>query len=151
MKSNILNYINILEGYKTAIKNLHWSSKNMSEHKLCDDIADTIASTQDKISEIAQGIFGKIKKNELKPRQYKINTTKDMLDSLLSDTKSFYKELSSLKLVGLRSEIETFIGSINQYQYLILFCLKEDKLRKTNTILESKLSKILHNEIKRIL
>ena len=49
MRSNILNYINKLQSYKTAIKNLHWSSKRMSEHKLLDDIADSVAENQDEI------------------------------------------------------------------------------------------------------
>ena len=47
MKRSILIYINKLQAYKTAIKNIHWSSNNMSEHKLFDDIEDAVAEFYD--------------------------------------------------------------------------------------------------------
>ena len=68
MKRSILIYINKLQAYKTAIKNIHWSSNNMSEHKLFDDIEDAVADVQDEIAEVAQGVYGKLKLNELKPK-----------------------------------------------------------------------------------
>ena len=52
MKRKILVLINRLQSYKTAIKNLHWSAKNMSEHKLWDEIADTVADTQDEVEKL---------------------------------------------------------------------------------------------------
>ena len=55
---NILKFLCKLEGYKTAIKNAHFSASNMSEHKLFDDIYKTIADSQDEIGEICQGIYG---------------------------------------------------------------------------------------------
>ena len=51
MNKKILTFINKLEGWKTAIKSLHWSADNMSQHKLCDDIASDIAAFQDKVSD----------------------------------------------------------------------------------------------------
>ena len=126
MRSNILNYINKLQSYKTAIKNLHWSSKKMSEHKLLDDIADSVADNQDEIAEIAQGIFGKIKNNELKPKRYKIVDSKKMLDDILKDTQSFYATINGKNLIGLRSVVENFIGELNKFKYLIVMCIKED-------------------------
>ena len=96
MKTNILNYINKLQGYKTAIKNLHWSSKYMSEHKLLDEIADSVANNQDEIAEMCQGLYGKIKINELKPKRYKITNSKKMLFDLLRDTKSFNSSILTL-------------------------------------------------------
>lgn len=140
MKQNILSYINKLQAYKTAIKNLHWSSKNMSEHKLLDDISDTVSEFQDKVAEIAQGIYGQIKLNELKPRRYNITSSSKMLNDLLLDTKHFYVSTNRNKdLIGIRSEIETFVGDLNQYIYLLKFCLKEDLKRRIRTqITESK-------------
>lgn len=126
MRSNILNYINKLQSYKTAIKNLHWSSKKMSEHKLLDDIADSVADNQDEIAEIAQGIFGKIKNNELKPKRYKIVDSKKMLDDMLRDTQAFYATINGKNLTGLRSVVENFIGELNKFKYLIVMCIKED-------------------------
>lgn len=127
MKRNIIGYINKLQSYKTAIKNLHWSSKNMSEHKLWDDIADSVAENQDEIAEIAQGLYGKIKQNELKPRRYTITNSKKTLNDILKDTKLFYGTIKrGNELIGLRSVVEAFIGDLNKFSYLMDFCLKED-------------------------
>lgn len=126
MKSNILSIINKIEGYKVSIKNFHWSSENMSEHKLCDDIADSISSNEDELSEVAQGLYGQIKKNEVKPISYKMVNTKKMLQDLLKDIESFYKTIQGEKEIGLRSVVENFISEINKFLYLIDFCIKED-------------------------
>lgn len=127
MKRNILSFINKLQSYKTAIKNLHWSAKNMSEHKLWDEIADLVADTQDEIAEIAQGVFGNIKLNELKPRRYNINNSKKTLTDITKDTKLFYATIKrGEQFVGLRSVVENFIAELEKYQYLMNFCIKED-------------------------
>ena len=127
MKRNILVFVNKLQSYKTAIKNLHWSAKNMSEHKLWDDIADTVADTQDEVAEIAQGIFGNIKLNELKPRRYNITNSKKTLSDITKDTKLFYATIKrGEQFVGLRSVVENFIAELEKYQYLMNFCIKED-------------------------
>ena len=72
MNKKVLSFVNKLEGYKTAIKQLHWDAKNMSQHELCDDIAESIAEFQDTVSEVEQSITGKLKINSLKPTEYKI-------------------------------------------------------------------------------
>ena len=133
MKRSILTYLNKLQSYRTAIKNLHWSSKNMSEHKLFDEIDDTVAEVQDEIAEIAQGVYGKLKINDLKPRRYNITTSKKMLQDLLKDTKLFLSTLRSKELVGVKSSVESFVGDINKYIYLLDFCLKEDLKRRIQT------------------
>lgn len=143
MKQEIISYINVLHGYTTAIKNLHWSSQNMSEHKLCDDIAETLASNEDEIAEIAQGIFGRIKNNELKPKQYTISSTQKMLSDLLKDTEAFYEKLDGKQFIGLRSIVENFLGEINKYQYLIKICLKEELKRKYSSNINEKQSFVL--------
>lgn len=140
MKRNILVFINKLQSYKTAIKNLHWSAKNMSEHKLWDEIADSVADTQDEVAEIAQGIFGNIKLNELKPRRYNITNSKKTLTDITKDTKLFYATIKrGEQFVGLRSVVENFIAELEKYQYLMNFCLKEDIKRNIKSSLnESK-------------
>lgn len=156
MKTNILNYINKLQGYKTAIKNLHWSSKHMSEHKLLDEIADSVANNQDEIAEMCQGLYGKIKINELKPKRYKITNSKKMLFDLLRDTKSFNSSIKGRELTGVRSVVEAFIGEINKFVYLMDMCIKEDikrnfksSLNESNsTINETSLRETIQKAIK---
>lgn len=141
MKSSILVYINKLQAYRTAIKNIHWSSNNMSEHKLFDDIGNTVSDVQDEVAEMAQGIYGKLKFNELKPKRYNITSSKKMLQDLLSTTETFLQTLNRNKsLVGIKSVIENFVGELNKYLYLLDFCLKEDLKRiLKNQINENKI------------
>lgn len=146
MKTNIINYINKLQGYKTAIKNLHWSSKHMSEHKLLDDIADSVANNQDEIAEMCQGLYGKIKLNELKPKRYNITNSKKMLLDMLRDTKSFYSSIKGRDLSGVRSVVETFIGEINKFVYLMEMCIKEDIKRNLKSNLNESKNKFFINE-----
>ena len=159
MKSRIMIYINKLESYKTAIKNLHWSSKHMNEHKLLDDIADKISEYQDEIAEIAQGVYGKIKLNELKPRKYTITNSKKMLSDLLEDTKKFYPSTSRSKdLIGLRSVVETFLADVNKFQYLMDMCLKEDikknlnnKLNENKNMTKKQVVRLTEGDLHRII
>lgn len=140
MEKNIMSFINTLEGFKTAIKNAHWSSNNMSEHKLCDDIAETLNSTQDEIAEIAQGLYGQIKKTELEPTSYKLTTLKTLINDLTDKTNEFYQQIDGDKNIGLRSTIETFIGQLNKFQYLNDLCIKENIKKKLKTLKENKMA-----------
>ena len=56
MNKNILNYIEECEAWKVGIKNLHWSADNLSQHELCDDIADEISNFE-AISLISAAFF----------------------------------------------------------------------------------------------
>ena len=60
MRKTVYSFVCKLEGYKTAIKSLHWDAKSLSQHKLCDDIADRLADFQDQVSEVEQSITGKL-------------------------------------------------------------------------------------------
>ena len=145
MKDNIMSYINKLEGYKTAIKSMHWDAKNMSEHKLWDDIAGSVSDIQDNVSEMAQGIYGQIAKNNLKPTPYTASSPKQFLDDVLSSTKEFYKTIQEGDdYIGIRSEIENFIGEINKYKYLMNITIKESKKNmKLDEIISKSLKKVL--------
>ena len=152
MKRSILIYINKLQAYKTAIKNIHWSSNNMSEHKLFDDIEDAVAEVQDEIAEVAQGVYERLKLNDLKPRRYNISTSKKMLQDLLNDTQQFLTTLRSKELVGVKSTVEAFIGKLNQFKYLLDFCLKEDLKRRIKTKInenrqENEFRKAIHEAV----
>ena len=142
MDKKILNFVGKLEGYKTAIKELHWRASNgLSQHKQCDEIADEIADFQDTVSEIEQGIHGNIGKNQLKAVHYEIKTIVQFLKDVMSETTKFYKTLSGDDYIGMRSEVETFLGEMQKQLYLINFTIKEDKERREKTIKEMKEAK----------
>lgn len=132
MRADVLNFINKLEGYKTAVKNLHWSSKNLSQHKLFDDVADSLSDFQDKVSEVEQAINGRIPVNKIHGEKYTISTPQKMLVDLLSDVKRFYGGLQKLgqDYIGMRSDCEAYISDIQRQQYLLDFTLKENLRRR---------------------
>lgn len=132
MRADVLKFINKLEGYKTAVKNLHWSSKNLSQHKLFDDVADSLSDFQDKVSEVEQAINGRIPVNKIHGEKYTISTPQKMLADLLSDVKRFYGGLQNLgqDYIGMRSDCEAYISDIQRQQYLLDFTLKENLRRR---------------------
>lgn len=148
MKDNIMKFINELEGYKTAIKNQHWSSKNMNEHKLFDDIASSVSDIQDMVAEISQGIYGKIEKNELNPTNYTIDTPTKFLEDLHKSTNDFYSTIKEGdEYIGLRSEIEGFIGEIEQFKYLMTLALNESTKHKMIIVTESAKNRLFNESV----
>ena len=149
MNKNILNYIEECEAWKVAIKNLHWSAKNMSQHELCDDIASDISDFEDLVSEVEQSISGKIKLNGFTPKNYKITSLKSFVEDVISSSQNFLKELEKMgnKYVGIKSECETFIGTMQRKLYLVNFTLKEElKKRLRDKINESRPKNLANTE-----
>lgn len=132
MNKKVLNYIEKCEGWKVGIKNLHWSANNMSQHELCDDIASDISDFEDLVSEVEQSISGKIKLNGFTPKSYKIDSLKTFVEDVISDSQAFLKELEKMgeKYIGIKSECETFIGTMQRKLYLVNFTLKEELKRR---------------------
>lgn len=149
MNKNILNYIEECEAWKVGIKNLHWSADNMSQHELCDDIASEISDFEDLVSEVEQSISGKIKLNGFTPKSYKITSLKSFVEDVISASQSFLKELEGMgeKYVGIKSECETFIGTMQRKLYLVNFTLKEElKKRLRDKINESRPKNLANTE-----
>lgn len=143
MNTEIIKYIEKIEGYKTAIKNLHWAAKNMSEHKLMDEFSDILNEYEDELAEVAQGVYGKIKLNGIKPKYYKIHSSKKCFSDILKDTNNFHNTLKGDKLKGLRSVVESFLADVDKYIYLLNFCVNEDNTRnRYKRIIREVLTKI---------
>ena len=139
MNSKVLSFVNKLEGYKTAIKELHWDADNMSQHELCDKIADGIAEFQDTVSEVEQSITGKLATGNLKPVSYKVTSLKKFVEDVLDATNTFYKSLENEgdTYTGMRSDCESFLSDMQRNLYLVNFTMKEDlKRRLSNRINE---------------
>lgn len=147
MNKKVLGYINKLQGYLTAIKQLHWDAKNMSQHELCDDIADSIAEFQDTVSEVEQSITGKLKVNSLKPTEYKIKDLKSFVQDVLDETNTFYKEVKDMgdTYVGMASDCESFLSDMQRKLYLVNFTLKEELKERLKAKINESMPKNLAN------
>ena len=155
MNKTVLAFVNKLEGYKTAIKQLHWDAKNMSQHELCDDIAESIAEFQDTVSEVEQSITGKLKVNSLNPTEYKIKNLKAFVEDVLDATNTFYKEVKNMgdTYVGMASDCESFLSDMQRKLYLVNFTMKEDFKREFREKLNESMPKNLanHDEVDKFL
>ena len=147
MNKKVLSFVNKLEGYKTAIKQLHWDAKNMSQHELCDDIAESIAEFQDTVSEVEQSITGKLKINSLKPTEYKIKDLKSFVEDVLDATNSFYKEVKDMgdTYVGMASDCESFLSDMQRKLYLVKLTLKEELKERLRDKINESMPKNLAN------
>ena len=150
MDKTILAFIEKLELYKTKIKALHWDSDNLSQHKLCDEIADSIAEFQDQVSEVEQSISGKLPKNQFKPGNQEfgeIGSLKEFVNSVIEHTNTFYKELQNKgdKYIGMRSDCESFLSDMQRKLYLVNFTMKEDMKRRITKMVNESRPKNLAN------
>lgn len=151
MNKKVLSFVNKLEGYKTAIKELHWDADNMSQHQLCDDIADRIADFQDQVSEVEQSITGKLPLGNLKPTSYKVTNLKKFVEDVLDETNTFYKSLEDEgdTYTGMKSDCESFLSDMQRNLYLVNFTMKEDLKRRLRDKINESMPKSLdrHDEV----
>ena len=120
-----INYINVLEGAKTKIKNLHWGAKNLPNadkrgaHLYLDDFLGIVSDFQDTIAESSSGILGEMDLNDISGIGMTSTTPRDLINTLLDKTVSFYDNMpSGTQYVGIKSETETFIKDLTKYKYL---------------------------------
>jgi len=152
MDKSVLAFIEKLELFKTKIKALHWDSNSLSQHELCDDIAERIADFQDQVSEVEQSISGKLPKEMFKPsnQEYgEVGTLKEFVENVIEYTNTFYKKLESKgdKYIGMRSDCESFLSDMQRKLYLVNFTLKEElKKRLRDKINESRPKNLANTE-----
>lgn len=132
MKSVVLKYLNKLESYKMASLQFHWHSNSISQHELCDKIMDEVAEFEDTIAEIEQSMSGKFPLNKLKPEEYTCDTLKGFAMDIVDSAKEFLSKVEKLgpDYVGMKSEVESFIGEMQKYVYLVNFTLQEEVKRE---------------------
>lgn len=144
MDKTVLGFVEKLEIFKTKIKALHWDANSLSQHELCDDIAERIADFQDQVSEVEQSISGKLPKEMFKPTNQEfgeVGTLKEFVESVIDCTNEFYKKLGEKgdKYIGMRSDCESFLSDMQRKLYLVNFTLKEElKMRLRDKINESR-------------
>lgn len=118
-----INFINVLEGYKTRIKNLHWAADAMNIHLRLDELLGIVSDYEDSIAEESMGMFYKMGPLDIKGYECQDANPTSMLQSLKNRTAMFYNNLSEdSKFAGLKSETEVFIHDLNKYTYLFSLC-----------------------------
>lgn len=120
---SFISFLNILEGYKTRIKNMHWAAFAMTIHERLDEFLDIVSDFQDSIAEDSMGIFGQMGPNVINGVLCDSTDPILMLTNLKAKTLSFYSTLQDkVEYAGIKSETEVFIHNLNKYTYLFKLC-----------------------------
>lgn len=120
-----IDFICVLEGTKTKIKNLHWSAKRLPNadkrgaHLYLDEFLSIVSDFQDTVAESSQGILGIMDMNCVSGVSLEVGSPKDLMDWLRGKTVDFYGSIpEDTVYVGIKAETETFIKDITKYCYL---------------------------------
>lgn len=125
VRGKVLEYLGILEGYKTKYKNLHWSAENDAIHVRIDEFLDILGDHQDEIAEAAQGIYGQFGPNELVGAPQKQTSPLEALKELSGEVQKFHQTVSEKKeYLGLLASIEGFMTQLNKFVYLFKISMK---------------------------
>jgi hypothetical protein len=118
-----INFINVLEGFKTKCKNLHWSAPKKNIHEYLDAFLKVISDYQDGLAESYQGILGKMQPNAIKGVPSDTLNALDFIREVNNKTLEFYNSIPAEPVyAGIKSECETFIYNISKYNYLFSLC-----------------------------
>ena len=129
MDKVIIHFLNILEGYKTRCKNLHWAANNINTHEYLDKFLDEISEFQDAIAEGYLGIKGNLNNDDIRGVLIKADSAFELTFKLRGDLIYFYEILPDMPLYkGLISECENFIQVVNKYKYLFSLCDGREKV-----------------------
>ena len=114
-----ISFINLLEGWKTKCKNLHWAAPKKSIHVYLDEFLGVISDYQDGLAEEYQGLLGHMQPNVIKGTPSDVLNAMDFINEVKAGTTKFYENIPDGTLyAGIRSECETFIHNILKYKYL---------------------------------
>ena len=114
-----ISFINLLEGWKTKCKNLHWAAPKKNIHVYLDEFLGVISGYQDGLAEEYQGLLGHMQPNVVKGTPSDALNAMDFINEVKAGTIKFYENIPEGTIyAGIRSECETFIHNILKYKYL---------------------------------
>ena len=114
-----ISFINLLEGWKTKCKNLHWAAPKKNIHVYLDEFLGVISDYQDGLAEEYQGLLGHMQPNAVKGTPSDTLNAIDFINEVRVGTAKFYENIPEGTIyAGIRSECETFIHKILKYKYL---------------------------------
>ena len=117
-KQKLIEVVGKLEGYKTRLKELHWSAPSHSMHIITDEFSDELGKFEDDMAENAMAILGLIKVGDIQgvlPEATNFGEFLTQLRGLLSGIK---EETEDQMWSGLVNIVDDFWSTVNRYVYL---------------------------------
>ena len=111
---------NKVQGIKTRLEELHWSSPSISVHKLVDEFQGDLGEFNDAMIEYVIPFFGFIKPGELNPVLPDETEFEEILENIRGLLIGIKKECGDqLKFSGLISLVDDFFLTVNKTIYLV--------------------------------
>lgn len=126
MITEILNFENRLQGYKTRVKELHFAAKKHSIHVILDDFESNLAEFEDEIMEDAQSLHGQFTPGDINPVLPKSLDAESLMKEIRADLvnmRDFFQENDMY--MGCQSEVESFFHTVSKTLYLIKLSLSD--------------------------
>ena len=119
-----ISFINLLEGWKTKCKNLHWAAPKKNIHVYLDEFLGVLSDYEDSLAEDIMGVLGsRLSPTSINGTSCSSDNALDFISEVSTATIIFYKKISdNPNYVGIKSETETFIHNIKKYNYLFNLC-----------------------------
>lgn len=117
-KDFLLGVIGKLEGAKTRMKELHWSSSSHSLHIITDDFSDELGKFEDDMVENAIALIGFVypgEVNGISPEAIEFEALLEEIRGILSGIKT---ECKDQYWSGLINIVDDFWSTVNRYIYL---------------------------------
>ena len=118
----IVKTLGQIQGYRTRLKELHWSSPNLKIHELVADMTKSLETYEDSLAELSIALWGEIEPGELAVKSSEDYSLKDLLNTLHGKAIEIKRECNKQGLLwsGLESitdsfivEVETIIFKVN--------------------------------------
>ena len=87
-----IRFINLLEGWKTKCKNLHWAAPKKNIHVYLDEFLGVISDYQDGLAEEYQGLLGHMQPNVIKGTPSDVLNAMDGTDPIQELKEAFGKD-----------------------------------------------------------
>lgn len=121
--------LNKLEGYKTRVKNMHWSAKflpyreTQELHEDLDDVLSLISDYQDTIAENYMGLFGNLPLGFLNGVQPDSNDPLEVIDDIITTLRNFHSmHRDNVAYTGMVNATEDLLEQLPVKKYLIQLC-----------------------------
>ena len=116
----ILDLENKFHGIHTRLKELHFSAKSMSIHKLVDEFDEEFLEFDDSVMENAQALWGTIKPGTLNPILPEAMTFSELLTEIKGILVMIKREAADNEIFwsGIINRVDDFMETVNKYIYL---------------------------------
>ena len=117
-KEKLLDIINKLEGHKTRLKELHWSSPSHSFHIIIDEFSDHISEFEDNFVENSIALLDFVYPGELNPVLPEETDFESELEAIRGILSSIKTECEDKLWSGVINLVDDFWTTVNRYIYL---------------------------------